>query len=562
MTSGTRQSAGARSPIVSPVIQAGGDGGNSGNGKAPRSQLREYFSVLVRRKWTVLAAVFGVVVTSTLLTRMEPRVYEASARVVLDESPPVFSNGWLTTGGVSAYSELYVMNSGIIKERVRAKLGPVPPVVPKILGKTEAIQLSVEGPDPERAAIVANGYAEAYVSYKREQTLDSMVSATSALQTRVDAMQGEIDALAARLATIPNCAVFRNPPAECGLREPLERERDKMIARLLHFKETLERINVTSLENGGAEIITPALIPADPIRPTPTRNLLLGIGTGLLLGIGLAFLFEHFDDSLKSKEDLERAAPDVPVLGLIPLVLGWRDETTPLLVARDDTESPAAEAYRALRTSIEHLAVERGARVIQLTSPNSGDGKTTTAANLAIALAQAGERVIVVSADLRRPRIHEFFNLRNAIGITSVLRREASLADALEPVPESEHIQLLGTGVLPTGPSELLGTPEVGELIRALRDQADFVLVDSAPVLPVTDAAVLSSNVDATIIVAAAAKTTVTGLVDAIKSLHQVDAPLVGTVLNRVDLSTVYGQPYAYGYYAAYVPETSGSVKR
>jgi receptor protein-tyrosine kinase len=320
------------------------------------------------------------------------------------------------------------------------------------------------------------------------------------------------------------------------------------VSQLVPLKQRLNQLQVdASFTKGGPRLITPAAVPTRPIAPAPKRNAVLGLAVGLLLGTALAFAFDHFDDSIKSKEDLDRATRDVSVLGLIPLVPGWKNRDEAYVVSRTEPSSPAAEAYRALRTSLHFLTLERSLRVLEVTSPNASEGKSTAVANLAIVLARAGERVIVVSCDLRRPRVHEFFDLPNSVGFTSVVTGESSLHAALQQVPNEPRLLLLASGPVPPNPSELLASTRAAELLGALKGQADFVLLDVPPVLPVTDAAVLSSRADGVLLVATVGSTGGKQMTRAIELLRQVQAPVIGAILNGGQSN--YG--YQYEYYSS-----------
>jgi non-specific protein-tyrosine kinase len=213
-------------------------------------------------------------------------------------------------------------------------------------------------------------------------------------------------------------------------------------------------------------------------------------------------------------------------------------------VSIEDPTSPAAEAYRTLRTSIQFLGLEQPMRTLQVTSANPQEGKTTTLANLAVALARSGSTVAIVCCDLRRPRVHEFFGLENDVGFTSVLLGKVPLAGAVQEVPDQARLSLLASGPLPPNPSELLSSRRTVEVFGSLQAEYDFVLIDAPPVLPVTDALVLSGRVDATLLVAVAGATTRKEAARAVELLRQVDAPLVGAVLNGVDTEGSYGYAY------------------
>ncbi|HEX2042278.1 MAG TPA: polysaccharide biosynthesis tyrosine autokinase, partial [Acidimicrobiales bacterium] len=331
---------------------------------------------------------------------------------------------------------------------------------------------------------------------------------------------------------------------------PAGAQKDTLIAQQALFKQKLDELQVdAALKSGGAQLVAQAQVPDEPFRPQPVRSGLLALAVGLFIGTGLAFLVEYLDDSVKTKDDMGRIAPSIPVIGLIPAVPGWKATDEARTVSLTEPQSPAAEAYRTLRTSIQFLALERPVRTLQVTSPSAQEGKTTTLVNLGVALARAGQQVILVCCDLRRPRLHEFFGLDNGTGFTSVLLGKVPLSAALQPVTQQNRLSLLASGPLPPNPSELLASRRTVDVLTSLQSEADVVLIDSPPVLPVTDALVLSGRVDATLLVAVSGATTRKDAARAIELLSQVDAPLVGTVLNGVTGDAAYGYAYDYGYY-------------
>ena len=521
-------------------------------------QLADYVSVLRRRKWLVILSTVLVAGTALLASIVEKPVYQARARLLLQQTQSPFDTGTPQFNPDFVDTEIQVVQSEPVRDEVRKRIRVAPPISALQVGTTNVIELRAEDTKPSRAALITNTYAQAYIDYRRTQAIDNLTAIAQGLQAKVDALQKDIDALGAQLAAMPPCT-GTDPPPECSSRDSLQRDRDAKISQQVPFKQKLDQLQVDStLKDGGATINTPAAVPQVPIKPRPVRNTLLGVGVGLVLGIAVAFLIEHLDDSVKTKEDLERLTPNLPVLGLIPLVSGWKKGET-LLVSQTAPSSPAAEAYRTLRTSISFAGLDRPMQVIQVTSPAAADGKTTTSANLAVALANAGKRVILVSADLRRPRIHEFFGLKNKVGFTSVLLGEANIADVCQPVPDQPRIMLVASGPVPPNPSELLASPRTDNVIQAMRERADVVLLDCPPVLPVTDAAVLGRKVDGSLLVVTAETTTRKQIVRTVEILRQVGTPLVGTVLNGISVEGAYGYSYYYRYYGSEAGNGNGS---
>jgi len=319
------------------------------------------------------------------------------------------------------------------------------------------------------------------------------------------------------------------------------------------YRDKYDQLQVdTSLQHAGASLVESASLPGIPVRPTPIRNALLAVLLGLFVGVGLAFLFEYLDDSVKSPDDLERHAPGLPFLGAIPTVSDWRNRDRARAITLEAPHSPASEAYRALRTSVQFVGLRQPLQTLLLTSPMTSEGKTTTIANLAVTLARSGKDVTVVDCDLRRPRLHAFFDVPNEIGFTSVLLGDAPLAAALRIVSAGSGggaLRVLTSGPLPPNPSELLGTNRVTELLTALQAMSDIVLIDSPPLIPVTDALVLSRRVDGVLLVVTSAVTSRRNVTRSVGLLEQAEAPTIGIALNAVSEESGYGGEYGYSYY-------------
>jgi non-specific protein-tyrosine kinase len=512
-------------------------------------QLRDYISVLGRRKWLIVFAMIVVTGSAVLASALQTPIYQAQARLMLQQTPSVFgsSGAAAVIAATSVSTEIQVIESEPVRQAVAKKVGSAPPVSATAVGDTTVIQVAADSTSPARAAAITNAYVDSYIDFKRQQTLDSMGAIGQQLQQKVNDLQKEIDDLANQIEALPPCTPTNS--AACDQRNSLQKDRDGKIALQTPFKQRLDQLQVDQSvgSGGGAQLVARATPPVSPIRPRPIRNALLGLGAGLIFGIALAFVFEQLDDSIKTKDDFERVIHDIPVLGIIPVANGPK-RGEPYVVAMASPTSPAAEAYRTLRTSIQFAGVNRPLRTLQVTSPSASEGKTTTAANLAVTLARAGKRVTLVSCDLRRPRANLFFGMRNNVGFTSVLLGEASLRSATKQVPGEDRLSILGSGPLPPNPSELLSAPRAGEIFTELTTQADIVIVDCPPVLPVTDAALLSSKVDATLIVVTVGSTTRKQLSRTLEILRQVKAPIIGAVLNGVSTDNEYGPDYYYRY--------------
>ena len=320
------------------------------------------------------------------------------------------------------------------------------------------------------------------------------------------------------------------------------------------LKQEVAQLQVNgAAATSGVEVVTPARAPSSPSSPKPAQDALLGLSAGLLLGLGAAFLRDSLDDALTSKEAAERLG-GAPVLALVPMVTSWKKRERPVLAASAEPTSPVAEAYRSLRTSVQFARQAHEIRTLLVTSPAAAEGKTSTVANLGAVFAQAGERVVLVSCDLRRPRLGQFFGVDERTGLTTVLLGQKTLEQVLQPVRGYDCLWLLAAGPVPPNPAELLNGSHARELFETLQENFDLVLVDSPPVLPVTDAMVLSQYADGTLLVVAAGQTRRAELQRAAERFTQAKAPVTGVVLNEVTKLSGYGYGYGYG---AYEPDAA-----
>lgn len=471
--------------------------------------------------------------TLVLSFRQTP-IYEGKARLLLQPASDVsLFDSNATTARIDpellVETEIQVIKSDPVRTAVEQKLGPVRDVEAERVGESLMIEVRGHSTDPERAAAVSNAYANTYVEFRRRQATDEMLGAGEGIQAKINELQRQIDALDSRATS----------------------RRDVLVAQQARFKDRLDEIEVEAgLQSGAARVVSTASVPKKPVKPAPVRNALLASIAGVFLGVSLAGLLEYLDDTVMTKDDLARVTGGLPVLGVVPIVRAWRTRRSGLqLTAAGDPMSPASEAYRALRTSVQLLGVDRPVRSVQVTSAVAGEGKTTTAANLASSLSASGQRVVLVDCDLRRPRLAEAFGVGNEVGITSVLAGHVSLSDAIQLLTTHHHLHLLTAGPLPPDPSELLGSRRASELVFAIQSEFDIVVIDSAPVLPVTDATLLAAWVDATMLVVTSGATRSKHLRGAIELLRRVDAPLMGTVLNQATAEAGFG--YRYGRYEA-----------
>ena len=298
-------------------------------------------------------------------------------------------------------------------------------------------------------------------------------------------------------------------------------------------------------------VIHPATVPESPIKPRRTINVGLGLVLGLLLGIGIVVLRDTLDNTVKGPDDFE--AFGVPVLGYVP----FDKRTTAAPVAfRDDPHSIRSEAYRQLRTNLQFVEVDNPPKVIAVTSAMPGEGKSTTALNLAVALAEADFRVCLVEADLRRPTLAVALGLVADVGFTTVLIGRAPVASVLQTA--GPNMTVLTSGRVPPNPSELLISAHARSVIATIAEGVDFVVIDTPPLLPVADGAEIATIADATVIVSRAGKTTRDQVERSVGALAKVGKRPVGVILNMITRDRT-SYDYGYAYYTSYRPKESRS---
>jgi capsular exopolysaccharide synthesis family protein len=527
------------------------------------SDLRRYLSVLHRRRGTVAMSIFLVSGAALLASLLQTPRYDASASVLVRAQPTAsIGNEGAATGRVDATrtleNEIQFAESDAVRREVRAAARADGTLTVSAERDADVLVFGARTRHPATAVELANHYATTYIEMRRAATVQEFVEYKAVVQGRIDALRADRERLIGPLGALEQ-ALAQLPLGDEAERRQLESQvaietsrtagqRASLDSQLASLEATAGELDLgPQLAAGGASLVREAREPREPAVPTTSRNVLMGLGVGAVLALALAFVLDQLDDSIRTREDLEEVS-GVPAVGLIPRVPGWSDREEIRLVAEQDRGSPTAEAYRSLRTSVQFLGIERSIRSLMVTSPGGGEGKTTTVANLAVTLALAGLRVAVVDCDLRRPRAFEYFGLSNERGLTSALAEGVSISSVIQWVGPNEMLAFVAAGPRPPNPAEILASGRAEAAIRELCDMVDIVLVDAPPVLPVTDSLILSGYVDAVLLLATAQHTSRHHVQLAAELLRQVDAPLIGAVLNSVLPSAGYGYGYGYGY--------------
>jgi len=334
------------------------------------------------------------------------------------------------------------------------------------------------------------------------------------------------------------------------LRREVDTNRELYNGLLQRFKE----VGVAAgIGTNNISMVDEARIPARPFKPNLRLNGLLALVLGLLGGVGLAFLLEHLDDTFKQPDEVEQRL-NLPVLGVIPLTALKRGDQRPIaLVGHEDPRSVFAESYRSLRTALEFSTSSGVPRTLTVTSANSGEGKSTTALSLAIQFAQAGKKVLLIDADLRKPSLHRSLGLDNHLGLTNLLAGEQERPASIAQPTHIPNLFVITSGPLPPNPAELLSSSKMLGLLVLAAEKFDQILVDSPPVMGLADALILGNLCDGTLLTIAMGGTPRSHVQAACKRLRGARVHLLGALLNKLEARAgAYGYYYGYYHYSSY----------
>jgi len=393
----------------------------------------------------------------------------------------------------------------------------------------------------------------------------SLVTSKIEVETEIQALQPKVEELGKILKTY-------NKQLETLPGKSLK------LARLLRAAQVSEKIFIMLQEKyqesritevgqlGIVRIIDWAKAPDFPVKPKKKINLILGFLLGIGLGVGIAFVTDYLDNSINTMEDVERL--QLPLMATIPFIKpeqsnGVMEKIRPSedpeaqdinerLITHLKPKSPISEAYRTLRTNITFTAPDNPKQVIMVTSSGPKEGKSTSISNLAITFSHMGTKTLLVDSDLRRPMLHKLFGMEKQSGLTNILVGKDTLESAVKKVHSLPNLDILTCGILPPNPAELLGSVQMQELLADTKKKYEIVLIDTPPIIAVTDSSVLSTMVDGVILVVRSAHSKTEAVVHAIEQLNRVEAPMLGVILNGIQASNVYGSYYYYNYYHYY----------
>ncbi len=527
-------------------------------------ELRDYLRVIRARKWVIAQAVVVVTLAAVVASLLQPKTYQGEAEVLVSEKDtgaaifgtvlPEFSSqperGLQTQVQLA---QLRPLAEGTIR-KLNLQESPeslLARVDVSAVGQTNIISIKATAASAQQAAEVANAMADAYVQWSKDSKRASVKAAADEVEQRLETAKQEILDLGRKITAQ-------------GKSDELAAELQIATGAYTTLAQKLEELRVNEqLETGSGAVVSPAVVEADPVSPKPARNGGLGVAVGLVFGLGMAFLYEYLDNTIKSDEEIERIF-GIPVLGHIPFVKLEKGVEQHLAIV-EKPGSAAAESFRVLRNSLDFINFEHNIKTLMVTSAAPGEGKSTVAANLAASLAQAGAKSAMVSCDFRRPTTEAFFNVPNVLGLSDVLLGRNSLKAALQR-PGDEQLVVLTSGKMPPNPSELLGSSKMQELIESLEEWADWVVIDTPPLLAVSDGAAVGRWSDAVLVVSRAAISTRETAQKGSEMLANVGANTIGVVVSGSEEGAREGGYYAgsayYSLYHSYYSQGAGSDRR
>ncbi len=522
--------------------------GGMGDYAQDELELGDYLAILKRRWVWFLLPILMVPAVAYYLSTSQADSYDASTQVLLSDSAAQDAIG----GGSQSISfrnrilenEISLARSDQAFEEIAERLGRDPDDVPEFSVSAEAdsdvLVFSATAGTPENAATIANVAAGSYVFLKQQQAQASIVGAVETLEQRLVELQADRDEVRAELVRLEDQLAVATDETRAAAQAQVDREESRISGQLALIDAQIAATadSITELElagelalGGTARIVSVANPPLSSSNAPLSRNLVLGVVVGAILGAALALLRENLDNKIRTTEDLERLGL-VP-LGSIPRASGRENDKLELArICQESPDTPQAQGHQKTQAAVRFIAGQHEINNVLITSASQGEGKTTLASNLAISMALSNVRTVLVDLDLRRPRVHKVYGLPQAPGITSVVVDGYDIVGSATLIADlDEHLAVVPAGKLPPHAASFISSSGFAETVKELSKLSDFTVFDAPPVLPVADTLTLAQLVDGVILAVYANQTTKDELERTAESLSASGARIIGAVL-------------------------------
>jgi non-specific protein-tyrosine kinase len=512
--------------------------------------LQEYAQILWHWAWLLLLSALLAGLAAFFISNQQARVYQSSTliMVVSPSGSSYDSTSSLSAGQQLALTYSNTILTGPILDSVSKKLGYVvskEDITITPVANTSLIKISVIARDAQRASLIANTLVGAFSDQVLTDQSLRYSELEKSLEDQLATVNGQIDETQQKLSVLKTSSDNASASTLLSI--------SQFESQLTQYQQS-RNIIVQSYQNvkfaeaqSTSSIIQkdPAVENKIPVQPRPLRTALLAGIVSLLLVAGIVFLIEYLGDSIRDPDEITRKW-GVPILGIIV-----NYQSTPnTLITISQPRSPISESYRSIRTNIQFAGVNQAVKNILVTSASPEDGKTTFVANLANVIAQSERDVLVIDGDLRRPRIHKVFKLSNRLGLSDYFIRSQDQLNGMIKPTDLKRLSVITSGSIPPNPSELLSSGKMMEVLNILGKQFNIIIIDSPPLLAVTDALVLAPKMDGVILVIDPKKTKRAALKHSIDQLRKVNTNLLGVVLNNVKVKQspyYYNRKYYYG---------------
>lgn len=501
--------------------------------------IRQYLALFWQWAWLIALVTIIAGLASFLISQRMTPIFSASTTLYINEAPSTKAtdyNSIITSERISGtYSKM--LTTRPVLEEVAARLGInvesfLNDVTVSPIRDTTLIQINVESPDPQMATNIANELTAVFAAQVKSIQAERFSVSKESLQNQIADMEAQIDQATADLTT----------ELDAGVRASLETKITQYRSIYSNLLLSYEQIRLSEAQSVSTVIqVDPATVPNKPISPQVFRNTALAAIVGFMLAVGLIFVIEAIDDTIKTAEDVKRIV-GLPVLGIItkhPV-----EDGKP--ITNLSPRSPVSEAFRNLRTNVQYSSIDKPINVLLVTSTDPREGKTTVVTNLGIVFAQNGSNVTLIDADLRKPTLHRKVGVPNRSGLTSLFVRSLAALENTFQRSGINNLQVITSGELPPNPSEMLGSKKMEAILHQIKETSDMIIIDSPPALAVTDALVLVPYVDAVLLVVKPGVTKANAVRDVVEQFRRSNAKLIGVVLNELDLGK---SRYAYKYY-------------